>query len=82
MQTNFFDQDAPKKPTHLSINSDVLRQAKMKRINLSEVCENSLIEALRERNRQEWLEINKEAIDEYASFIEQKGCFGDKLRCF
>lgn len=82
MQMNLFNPNAPKKPAHLSINSDVLRQAKMKRINISDVCEKSLVEALRERNRQEWLESNREAIEEYGRFIEKNGCFSDKLRCF
>ena len=82
MQMNFFNQNAPKKPTHLNINSDLLRQAKIKRINISDLCEKSLAEALREGNRQEWLESNREALNEYASFIEKNGCFSDKLRCF
>ena len=82
MQTNLYDQNAPKKPTHLSINSDVLRQAKLKHINISEVCERGLVEALKERNRLEWSESNKEAIEEYGCFIEKNGCFADKLRAF
>ena len=82
MQTNFYDQGAPKKPAHLSINSDVLRLAKLKHINISEVCERGLVEALKEKNRLEWLESNKEALEEYSCFIEKNGCFADKLRCF
>ena len=82
MQANVYDQSAPKKPAHLSINSDVLRQAKLQKINISEVCERSLVEALKERKRLEWQESNKEAIVEYRTFIEVHGCFADKLRSF
>ena len=82
MQMDFYNTKALKKPAHLSINSDLLQQAKMKRINISDVCEKSLVEALREKNRQEWLESNREAIEEYGAFIEKNGCFADKLRCF
>ena len=82
MRANFYDQGAPKKPAHLSINSDILRQAKLQRINISDVCERGLVEALKERKRQEWLASNKDAIEEYGSFIEENGCFADKLRAF
>ena len=82
MQTTLFNPNAPKKPAHLSINSDLLQQAKLKRINISDVCEKGLAEALRERNRQDWLEQNREAIAEYGRFIDKNGCFSDKLRCF
>lgn len=82
MQPYSIDLNAPKKAAHLSINSDVLAQTKMKHINLSEICEKSLIEALKEKCRQEWLESNQEAIEEYGRFIEANGCFSDKLRCF
>ena len=60
----------------------MLTKAKMKRINISDLCEKGLIEALRERNRPEWLEKNREAIEEYGFFIEKNGCFSGKPRCF
>ena len=35
-----------------------------------------------EVRRQKWLEDSREAIDEYADFLEKHGCFADRLRRF
>ena len=82
MQLHSYDQNAPKKTTHLSINSDLFRQAKEEKINLSKTLEKHLAEAMQEKKRQRWLENNREAIEEYTLFVEKYGCFGDTLRCF
>ena len=80
--THLYNYDAPKQTAHLSINSDLLRQAKDEKINLSQTLEKYLSEVIREKRRQAWLEQSREAVEEYTSFIEKNGCFGDKLRCF
>jgi len=82
MQTNFFDPGAPKKSTNLSINSDLLRQAKERHINLSQALEVRLAELLREEMRRKWLEENREAMDDYNRRIEAVGVFSDGLRHF
>jgi antitoxin CcdA len=82
MQSVWYKSDAPKQTTHLSINSDLLRQAKELKINLSQTLERHLEAQLMEARRQKWLEDSREAIDEYADFVEKHGCFADKLRSF
>lgn len=82
MQNHFYNQDAPKQTAHLSINSDLLRQAKDEKINLSQTLEITLAGAIMDKKRQEWLNSSRESIEEYAQFVEKHGCFGDKLRCF
>lgn len=82
MQENFYDAQAPKKSTNLSINSDLLQQAKNHRINLSKALEQRLVEILLEEKRQEWREQNREAIEEYNRRIEASGVFSDGLRRF
>ena len=82
MQANYFDPEAPKKSTNLSINSDLLRQARELRINLSQALEARLAEMLREEKTRLWNEENQEAIDEYNRRIEAQGTFGDGLRRF
>lgn len=82
MQTNFFDTNAPKKSTNLSINSDLLRQAKERRINISQALELRLAELLREENSRRWKEENQEAIEDYNRRIEAQGTFSDGLRRF
>ena len=81
MQLHSFDPEAPKKTTHLSINSDLLRQARAEKINLSQALEKHLAESMLEIKRQRWRENSREAIEEYALFVEKHGCFGDSLRC-
>ena len=82
MQGHFYDHNAPKQTAHLSINGDLLRQAKEEKINLSQTLEKYLGEAIRDKRRQEWLDNSREAIEEYKQFVEKQGCFGDTLRCF
>lgn len=77
-----YNPDAPKKPTNLSINSDLLRQAKSYNINLSQTLEQRLVELVRESRRQEWLRENQSALVEYNSKIEARGVFSDSLRRF
>ncbi len=82
METFLFDQRAPKKSANLSINSDLLRQAKERQINLSQALELRLAELLRDEKRQKWNEENREAIDDYNRRIEACGTFSDGLRHF
>ena len=82
MLTELFDHNAPKKSTNLSINSDLLRQAKELRINISQALEIRLVELLREENSLRWKEENREAIEDYNSRIEAHGTFSDGLRRF
>jgi antitoxin CcdA len=82
MQLHIFDASAPKKPTNLSINSDLLQQAKEHHINLSQTLELRLAEILRDEKRRNWLEENREAMEEYNQRIETHGVFSDGLRQF
>jgi len=52
MQLNALDPAAPKVTTRLSINSDLLREAKERRIDLSQTLEMYLAELLGEETQQ------------------------------
>lgn len=82
MQTNLFDPTAPKKSANLSINSDLLRQAKECHLNLSQVLEAQLALLLREKKRQQWQADNSEAIEAYNRRIAENGAFSDGVRHF
>ena len=77
-----FDTAAPKKATNLSINADLLRQAKELNINISQAVEQHLEGLVRDVLRQQWLEKNKGVINEYNQRIESQGVFSDSLRQF
>ncbi|MDF3934319.1 type II toxin-antitoxin system CcdA family antitoxin [Pseudomonas citronellolis] len=77
-----YDPQAPKKATNLSLNSDLLKQARELDVNLSAVLEEALADVVRERLEQRWLEQNRQAIDAYNQHVEQSGAFSDDLRSF
>ncbi len=82
MKVDGFSADAPKKATNVSINSDLLRQAKECHINLSQTLEKRLVEILREEKRKQWLKGNKKAINDYNRRVAAKGVFSDGQRSF
>ncbi len=77
-----FDVHAPKKPTNLSINSDLLAKAREMNINLSATLENELARQLKIRQKEQWLKENAEAIQAYNDFVENEGIFSDGIRGF
>lgn len=77
-----FDRNAPKKATNLSINSSLLAQAKSLKVNLSATLERALEAELRQSKRQQWLEDNKQAIENCNDLVKSGGLFADKHRSF
>jgi len=71
------DPDAPKKAVNLSINSDLLRQARELKINLSKMLETQLEEIIRRERARRWQEDNREAIEAHNRFVEKYGLFND-----
>jgi antitoxin CcdA len=77
-----YDATAPKKAANLSVNSDLLEQAKAFNINLSRTLEQGLEEQIRAEKRKRWLEENREAIEAYNRHIEEHGVFSEGMRTF
>ena len=71
-----------KKATNLSIDNDLLVLARHLKINLSQVVEAGLVEAIRRHERAQWLEKNRAALDAYNDHVEKHGVFSDGLRSF
>ena len=71
-----------KKPVNLSVDEDLLQQAKSLNINLSRKFEEMLADFLVKEKRRRWLEENKDAIEDYNARIAQNGVFSDGLRRF
>ncbi len=76
------ENTAKKLPANLSIRGDLLREAKERKINLSQTLEERLEEILREQNRQAWLEENRDAIRAAGDFVSRNGLWSDGLRRF
>ncbi len=79
---NLYDTNAPKKPTNLSLNSDLLAKTRALNINLSATLEQALRKELEQAEAKQWNEENKAAIKAYNNFVEENGCFGDDFREF
>ncbi len=79
---SLFDENAPKRPTNLSLNSDLLAKTRALNINLSATLEQALQQKLVEVEVRKWAEENKQAIASYNNFVEEHGCFGDEFREF
>jgi len=82
MNTVAFNSAAAKKSANLSINADLLQQAKQLNINLSQTLEFQLIKIIRQAKQSQWLAENRAALDEYNRRIESNGPFSDGLRRF
>jgi antitoxin CcdA len=77
-----FDEQAPKKPANLSINSDLLAKARALNINLSATLEKALTQQLKQKRRELWRQQNAKAIKASNSFVKSHGIFSDELRSF
>lgn len=80
--TAFYDISAPRKPTNISINADLLRQSREAGLNISRIAGYALEQALREKRRQDWENENREAIDALHGFYAEHGSFADKMRAY
>ena len=79
---NTYDTTAPKKATNLTVNSDLLAQAKELGINISAVLELSLAQRVKQVKADIWLTENQEAIEAYNQDVDENGVFGDDFRSF
>ena len=77
-----YDTNTPKKATNVTINGDLLKQAKAYKINLSQSFEKHLSDLVRKEKERQWLEENAEAIALRNKLVEERGVFSDAFRRF
>jgi antitoxin CcdA len=68
--------------TNLSVRADLVRAARGLDLNLSEVLEAALEQAIRDGERRAWLAENEAAIDAYNEQVVKQGVFSDGWRRF
>ena len=73
---------ARKAPTNLSLRVDLVQRAKALDLNLSDVVEHALEQAILAAEQARWLAENAEAIDYFNKFVEKHGVFGEEFRDF
>ena len=77
-----YDTSAPKRPTNVSINEDLLAKARDLGVNLSQTLEDSLKARVVEERRKRWLEDNKAAFAACNDHFEKYGLWSDGFRMF
>ena len=80
-----FDQGTVKrrkKAIRLSVDERLLVHARRMKLNLSQVIEAGLEEAICREDRAEWLSHNRTALEAYNEHVEKHGVFSDGLRSF
>ncbi|MFP4374272.1 MAG: type II toxin-antitoxin system CcdA family antitoxin [Spirochaetaceae bacterium] len=71
-----------KQRTNVSIDSDLLEEARSHGIKLSPLLEDAIRRRLAEEAERRWLEENRLAISAYNAEVAERGVFSDKLRSF
>ena len=71
-----------KRPTNVSISSDLLDQARELDVNLSATLEQALTDLIRRRRREQWFAENRDATAAYNANVDESGVFSDGLRSF
>jgi antitoxin CcdA len=80
--SSLYNSSAPKRATTLTINSDLISQAKTFHINISSVLESALADKVKQAKNEQWLRENIDSISSYNSHVEDNGVFSDELRSF
>ena len=75
VMTTLYNESAPKKATNLSINSDLLRQARELGLNLSATLEQALIQHLKAVQTEQWKSDNKHAIAALNHLMDKQGLY-------
>ncbi len=68
--------------TNLSVRAELVQRARAAGLNLSEVFERAVSEALHDTAGDRWLAKNRAAIDTYNASVARRGSFGDRWRRF
>ena len=74
--------ESSRKPTNLSIDNALLKEAKALKINLSRAAENGVRAAVLEAKAHQWKLDNAAAVESSNAFVEKHGLPLEKLRPF
>jgi len=77
-----YDREASRKPTSLSVNSDLLEKTHELGVDVASTLEEALASEVHKRQREAWLAENREAIDAYNELVARDGVFSTGLRGF
>lgn len=64
---------SPKRATNVSLRSDLIDEAKLLGINISEACEQGLAGEVTRARRDAWLEENRPALEAWNEWVRENG---------
>ena len=73
---------SPRRAVNLSVDANLLDEARAFHLNLSATLERALVEQLRQSRAERWLVENKDGIAAYNALVDQHGAFADTRRTF
>jgi antitoxin CcdA len=71
-----------RRPTNVSLASDLIEEAKQLDINVSQACEKGLAAEVKKAREDKWIEENWEAIQSSNAYVEKHGLPLAKYRMF
>jgi len=71
---------AARKATNLTIDAELVEEARRLEINLSQAFETHLRELIRQRRAEAWLAENAKGIDAYNRFVQAHGIWNEEER--
>ncbi|WP_066587183.1 MULTISPECIES: type II toxin-antitoxin system CcdA family antitoxin [Sphingomonas] len=76
------DRSAFRRPTNVSLDAELVEEARALDINISRACEEGLDRVVREERRRRWIEENRDAMEAYNEFVREHGLPLAKYRMF
>lgn len=70
------------KATNLSVDAELLDEAKNYGINLSQTFREALAEKLKEERARRWLRDNSDALEAYGRYLDENELVADRLKAF
>lgn len=74
-----YDKNAVKRNVNLSVNADLVRLARERKINLSALLEESLVDSLRREELKRWKEESRESFESYNRMVAEHGLLSDDM---
>jgi antitoxin CcdA len=71
-----------RRPTNVSLASELIEEAKQLEINISQACEKGLAAEVKKAREDKWIEENWEAIQFWNDYVEKNGLPLAKYRMF
>ena len=62
-----------RRPTNVSLDRDLVEQARALGINLSQACERGIVEQLAQTRAEQWADENRAALASSNAFVEARG---------